>query len=443
MKRGFSAKLAVLLLCIAGAALYGSLSSSASTPKPTESGFKVSPNVVGNGGGSVLLSAKVINATTCIFLVSPAVSGFAYNHVCSSGTVSYKAILPKNTSISKKIYSFRVEVKGKAGQANVVSPTVTATVNASAASGGGGSSGPTKAIATIPVAADPDALLQVGNEIWVAGCSDNMVSVINLSNMQVIQNYPSNNNYQLDCPDALAYVGGYVWIANASNNTLVQVNASDGSWVQTLTGSYILSPVTIAVSGTNIWVANAPSHQSNFVSEFNAINGNELHVTQNTIKSALTAPTCIAVLGTDIWVSDSGDNVADEFNSVATYIRKTSGGPGASGIQCVSYHSGYIWITSTNNNKIIEYNAQTGTYVRAINNIISPNQLIFNGSNVFVVSVYPDDTVYEYSTSGTLIKTFLKVNLGNLRPLGLALLTYGNSLWVANPANNTVALYNI
>ena len=76
MKRGSSAKLAALFLVIAGTALYGSLSS-ASTTKPAESGFKVSPNVVGGGGGSVLLSAKVSNGTKCIFLVSPAVSGFA------------------------------------------------------------------------------------------------------------------------------------------------------------------------------------------------------------------------------------------------------------------------------------------------------------------------------------------------------------------------------
>ena len=51
---------------------------------------------------------------------------------------------------------------------------------------------------------------------------------------------------------------------------------------------------------------------------------------------------------------------------------------------CVTYNSGYIWLSS--NSAVIEYSATTGGYIRSINNIDNPSQLIFTGGDLFVIS---------------------------------------------------------
>jgi streptogramin lyase len=290
------------------------------------------------------------------------------------------------------------------------------------------------------VAADPDAIIKVGGDIWVASCKGNEITVINDSTKQIVAEYGSNSNYQLDCPDALAFDDGYVWIANRANSSLVQLNASTGAWVQTQTGSDILYPNVITVSGSDIWVSN-----NSFLSEFNATSGANIYVTKNSLTHALLNVGCITAAGSNIWVSDSGGSSAYEYNSSSgAYLRSTlAGGGGMSGTICVSYDDGYIWVTSFNNNLVLEYNASTGAYIREIS-IVNPNQVIFTGSKLFVVSVYPLDSVLEYNAAGRLLNTVVnKVNTGFYRANGMAMLYDGGNLWVANPASNNVTLYKV
>jgi sugar lactone lactonase YvrE len=144
-------------------------------------------------------------------------------------------------------------------------------------------------------------------------------------------------------------------------------------------------------------------------------------------------------------VSDAGAGEAYEYSaSSGKYLRDTlGGGTGASGVNCVSYHGGYIWLTSENNNKALEYNASTGAYVRELS-VTSPDQIIFTGSDIFIVSTYPADSVLEYNSSGTLVHTVVgRTNLGFLRTRGMAMLYDGDHLWVANSANNSVTVYSL
>jgi hypothetical protein len=290
------------------------------------------------------------------------------------------------------------------------------------------------------VAADPDAIIKVGGDIWVASCKGNEITVINDSTKQIVNEIGSNVNYQLDCPDALAFVDGYVWVANKSSSSLIQFNASTGAWVQTQTGSDILNPDAIAVTGSNIWVDNG-----SFLSEFNSTTGANLNVTKRTIMNLLANGTCIAVTGPNIWVSDAGGAEAYEYSAISgAYLRETlGGGGGVSGANCVSYNKGYIWVTSDNSNRVLEYNATTGGYARETSVVINPDQIIFTGNSLFVVSTYPLDSVLEYNASGSLLRTIMRANIGYFRPDGMEMLYDGGNLWVANPANNTVTLYKL
>jgi len=540
-------KLTILFILLAGSVMFIADVSAASSLKPTVSGFKVFPSTVSNSGGSVLLSAKVSNATRCIITVKPAISGVGYNKPCSSGTISYRITLPSNSTKSNILYAFKLLVTGRTGEGNVTAPLETAIVTAppkpvissfvtpttTLTSAGGnviltasvshetscslsvspaisqtlgsvpcstgsvtfpqisllanssdsnidytftltvtGSNGtvsdnlivtvdsssdtgsstttttttttsttyPPVTGNTVPVAADPDAIIKVGGDIWVASCKGNEITVINDSTKQIVNEYGSNVNYQLDCPDALAFADGYVWIASRTNSSLVQLNASTGKWIQTQTGSDIAQPNYIAVTGSDIWVSNGT-----FLSEFNATSGANMFVTKNTITHILDGVTCIAVSGSNIWVSDSAGAEAYEYSaSSGAYLRETlGGGGGIEGADCVSYDDGYIWVTSNNNNLVIEYNASTGAYIREFS-IVNPSQVIFTGSKLFVVSSYPLVSVLEYNVAGRLLNTVVnKVNTGFYRANGMAMLYDGGNLWVANPASNNVTLYKL
>jgi len=187
---------------------------------------------------------------------------------------------------------------------------------------------------------------------------------------------------------------------------------------------------------------NSISGGATALSEFNSSTGIIVGEVKNTIHQSISDPSCIAVAGDNIWVSDASGNGAYEYNaSTGAYIRETSTSPvTASGVGCVSYHSGYIWITSDATNNVIEYNASTGAYERDIS-VVNPDQVIFTGNELFIVSAYPTDSVLEYSQFGVFMRTVEKANLGYLRPLGMAILYDGVSLWVANTASNSVTVH--
>ena len=449
MQRGFSAKLAALLLFIAGAAFYGSLSSSASTPKPSESAFKVAPNVVGGGGGSVLLSAKVSNGTKCIFLVSPAVPGFAYNHACSSGIVSYKAILPQNSSTSKKVYSFRIEVKGKAGQATVVSPTVTATVNTSSVSVPPSGN-------SVNVPAGPMALVQSGNDIWVASCTANAVTEIDMNTNQVVNTFNNSLNGGFSCPDALAFDGNDIWVGNHGSNSVTEISASTGAWVRTISSSSMYYPISLAVAGNTLWIGNDPNSNNpsqDIISLYDITTGN---FKSGILGGALgqswivSWPIYMVYDGTNMLVADQGGFNVSEFNDLnGSYVGHTTniGGPnkiGLSGVGGVSYHSGYIWASGTSNYVLVEYNAKTGAYVRSVQHVGGPEQLIFNGINLFVISTSPTASVKEYNAEGIFIKNIANSNYEIGRGYAYtAISLFGNKLWVADYRASKIRFFTI
>jgi len=436
----------------------------ASGAPPIVRNFHVAPAALPAPGGNVQVAFSVLNARSCTIMVTPSTSHDSKRFTCTSGNYHPSLIIPANTTSVLVTYEVHLRITG-VGRSIVASPvkisvapqssgstttssvgestTTTSTLGATTTS-----TYPKVRGNTVPVAADPDAIIKIGGNIWVASCKGNELTVINDSTKQIVNEYGSNLNYQLDCPDALAFADGYVWIANQANSSLVQLNASTGAWKQTQTGSYILSPDAIAVSGANIWVANNPSNSggigSSFLSEFNATNGSNLYITKNTISQSLSSPTCIAVTGPNIWVSDSGDLVYEYNATTGKYLRSLSG-VRPQGSYCVSYYGGHIWVSSVGNSEILEYNATTGGYVRELP-IANPKQILSNGRDLVVVGsigISNIGTVQEYSFSKGRLRTILKVNIGYYSRVGMAILNDGGNLWIVNPWRNTVTRYSL
>ena len=81
-------------------------------PKPTVSGFAVTPNALDAPGGSVTLSARVTSALSCTFSSNKPVTGLPAKVHCANGVVKKRVTIPANTGKSTLSYELRLSVAG-------------------------------------------------------------------------------------------------------------------------------------------------------------------------------------------------------------------------------------------------------------------------------------------------------------------------------------------
>jgi hypothetical protein len=268
------------------------------------------------------------------------------------------------------------------------------------------------------------------------------VTEINSSNYAVI-NTLSSPSYQFDCPDAMAFDGTNLWVANRDGNSLMEFNLLSSSLVNTISSSAIEGPLALAFDGTNIWVLNDGTNTAtDSLTKINTTSGLVVKQLNLSWPNLLIAgPGCMAYTGSGIWLNDNDSGNILEFSLNDTYIRvQSSAIPGVS-ISCVGYHAGYVWASSFDNNRLVEYNAITGAYVRLINNVGNPNQLAFSNSDLFVISIYPVDSIIEYSLTGSFIRTVATSTQRNNNGIS-NILAVGSNLWVADYSSNTVSVHS-
>ena len=411
---------------------------SAAGAHPTVTPVTSSSLTLSYHGGAVMTEATLTNAATCLFTVTPTVRGGARRIACTSGTVRDRVVIPPNTLKVKRAYTIRLTVSGSGGSVSTVLRRVMVAAEGSVAT----------AAITISVPAGPDAFVQAGSDIWVASCQGNAVTEINKNTKQIIMTLtnasnPSNLSYGFSCPDAITFDGTHIWVANSRGNSLTQLNESTGALIQIITASDIAAPIALAFDGTHIWVGNSNGSSSvHSLVAFDASSGNVLNTYNNTRFQYPLNPTCIAFTGTNLWVSDSNGATAFEYSLTGRYLRTTSSAAEGSGIDCVSYHSGYIWISSTNYNSVLEYNASNGAYVRRINIPGNPDQLIFTGNYLFVVSGNATQCPVNEYQNGVFVKTVARLN-GFNGAERVTMLYDGTNLWVASSVGNTVSRYAI
>ena len=440
----------------------------ASGVQPRVHHFSLSSTSLRASGGTVKVTISVTNARSCALAVRPSISLHHRQFACASGTYHYSFSVPANSSLVTITYSVHLTVRGRSRSvvappkkisvatnntaATTTIPSSTSTTSTtSTTSSVTTTTNPKTKGNTVPVPAQPDAMVLAGSNIWVASCKGNAVTEINRDSKQIVQTITnSTNGVNFNCPDALAFGDGYIWVANKLGNSLTQLNASTGTWIKTITGSDIVAPISLAIAGNDLWVGNFPnSNIPTFISEFNATTGDKIRTLTPSLGGPwdIGWPDCIVYTGTNIWISDhTGDSATEFSESTGNYLRHTqytgAGGVGISDLGCVTYHSGYIWASGEDNGVIAEYNATTGVYVRSIQNLNNPDQLIFTGTDLFVILNTPTDTIREYSAGGIFIRT---IATSSYRAgLGFSSILFdGTSLWSTNYTANTVTAHSL
>jgi hypothetical protein len=403
-----------------------------------------------SSGGNITLNGSVTNAVGCTITSNPAIEGTSSNPVtCSNGPFeSVPIAMPANnspTDTTDITYTFTLTVKGAADS---ISKTLQVTVDSNPPATATTTTIPPSTTSgnTVGVPAEPDALLQAGNDIWVASCSGNAVTEINNTTKKIVQEL-NNPEYQFNCPDAIAFDGTNIWVANKLGNSITELNASSGSLGNVIISSLITGPISmVMVTGGNIWVGdsytgtvkgNPPS-----LIEINTSTGKITNQIIATDKDPVALPQSIVFDGTNIWVL-SQQSIYEFRASNGAYVRYLNNGS-VNGPSAISYYGGYIWVSGFMGNIVGEFRDSSGALVRTfkIASPGGPGPLIFNGSDLFLVTQYPTDYLREYTPSGVLIRNIAKSNKAS--DLGIStILLDGNSIWTANYTANSVTKYSL
>jgi hypothetical protein len=409
-------KLSLILFLSVISVFFASGAFAATSPKPTVSRITASTVSLPYVGGSVSLSATVKNATRCLFRVTPAVTGAAQNKTCTNSKVTYKTVLPANSSSASISYVFKLTVIGKGGTVVAIPKTVVVAATPAV------SSGPiiisfTASATTLPSSGGTVTLTAiVANEIscsvLVSGssypvpCSTGTAVftstlLANTSSAPYLYNYvftvigsstsvnasltvtvdsesttpppvTTGNTIPVPAqPDAFVLAGNDIWVASCSGNALTAINRSTDQVVDTITGPTdgLSCPDALAFDGTHIWVANK---SGNSITELNASDGS---LVQTISGSRIYGPDALVVTNNSIWIANVSTNPSQgssicKFSLSGVDLNKVIQTPSSlkytSTTGDMVFDDSDIWTVDASGSAIYEFNADTGTYVRTL-----------------------------------------------------------------------------
>ena len=220
----------------------------------------------------------------------------------------------------------------------------------------------------------------------------------------------SQRNVPLDGASSIIDSGSHLWIANDSGHALaVEVNALTGSLVRAfgarLAHGWITGPDAMAVSGSDLWLANRLDDE---VLEFSIIDG-KLIRTIGARTDQFSFPISIAVSGPDVWVANEDNDTVTELRAINGKLIRIIGlkQDKFSGPLAIAVAKNRVFITSGLENSMIELDASNSAAIRVIRKLGRfghPNSLAIVGSDVCVESQYG---LSEISiSSGALVKSF-------------------------------------
>ncbi len=197
----------------------------------------------------------------------------------------------------------------------------------------------------------------------------------------------------------------------------------------------------------NLFVAD----QGQRVREFHQASG---YPVRDVFLGAASVPyDAIFNLDNRLWVSDFSGNrilrVDVDSATVSTFVSAGLGSLSAPTFMTVRPSNGNLIVSSSGNNRVIEYNQSTGAVVTTLvtptqpGGLTQPYGILLSPSGTLVVASSGNNTIIEYNaTTGAFIRVLVSAGSGGLsQPRGMAFLPNGDLL-VASFGSNQVLQYN-
>ena len=207
----------------------------------------------------------------------------------------------------------------------------------------------------------------------------------------------------------------------------------DGTAIDPSLISYGLSsPIGIAVSGSNLFVADYGFGFGAYVQEYTTAGA---PVNPSLIGGAFQ--TGVAISGSSLYVSQAATVAKYTTAGSAVNSLLITGLNGPFGV-AVSPDGARLFVANSGDGKIGEYDTATGAAINAalIAGLNTPTGLAISGSHLFIADS-GDGTIGEYNLDGTVVNATLVTGLSD--PVALAVL--GNSLYVVNNGTDSVGEY--
>ena len=224
-----------------------------------------------------------------------------------------------------------------------------------------------------------------------------------------------------------------VLVTSELNGTIGVYNATSGTALNASLVSGLAGPDGIAVSGSNIYVAN---YNGGTIGVYNATSGAAVNAS---LVSGLARPNGIAVSGSNIYVTNHHGGTIGVYNAQSGTAVNASLVSGLAAPWGIAIYGSNIYVANTSSGRIGVYNATSGTAVNAslVSGLNGPTGIAVSGSNIYVAN-YSDGTIGVYNaTSGAVVNAALVSGLNG--PSGIAL--YGSNIYVTNVGSGTIGVY--
>src|SRR6476620_4236547 len=205
-----------------------------------------------------------------------------------------------------------------------------------------------RVVQTIPgVGGSPQAIAVSGNDVWVAGFDEAVVTSVNSATNRIVGRI--NVGVQ---PSALVATPTEVWVANSQDNTVQRIDPATGKAGRPVNVGE--GPAGLALGGDGLWVANARGAS---ITRLDPASGERLvadvHVG--------AGPRGLTLTETDVWV-------ANELDQSVTRINRRSGAkvtlPGEDSPSSLAVGDGFAWVSHSTSGSVSRTDVDTNVVTR-------------------------------------------------------------------------------
>jgi DNA-binding beta-propeller fold protein YncE len=215
--------------------------------------------------------------------------------------------------------------------------------------------------------------------IWVTCLITGSLTQIEASNGTVVANGIQSGHLELPYDIAYDSVNDLLWVVNNGAGTVSRIKASDG----TFAGPDITvgaQPLSITFDGANVWVVVSST--------------NELWIIQASDGSIVKQVSginafCLTFDGSHVWAG-CFDNYVKMLDGTGNVLASYYAGSSPNDIL---FDGMNIWSANYNDNTASMINATNGTLLAAFPVGTNPRSLAFDGSSVWVLSIDNDSNV--------------------------------------------------